>query len=181
MWRIRDVYPGSWFLPIPDLGSRIQKQEQKRGVKKKICRHTYFCSLKFHKIVNYFIFEMLKKTIWANFQRIIELLPKKLSLSSQIYGFGIRYPRSGIRKNLFRIPGSKRDRIPDPQHWMSPLKKKPVKGLCGRCWSVLRPPPLLWPQTPPPPYTLYTCVLYTHSHREWREGGMKPERRLEGK
>ncbi len=23
VWRIRDVYPGSWFLPIPDPGSRI--------------------------------------------------------------------------------------------------------------------------------------------------------------
>ncbi len=28
--------PGSWFLPIPDPGSRIQKQQQKRGVKKKL-------------------------------------------------------------------------------------------------------------------------------------------------
>jgi hypothetical protein len=28
--RIRDVYPWSWFLPIPDL----QKQQQKRGGKK---------------------------------------------------------------------------------------------------------------------------------------------------
>jgi hypothetical protein len=33
-----------------------------------------FCSHKFHKIENYFIFEMLKKKIWANFQRIIEEL-----------------------------------------------------------------------------------------------------------
>jgi hypothetical protein len=39
--RIRDVYPGSQILifthpgtRIPDLGSRIQKQQQKRGVKK---------------------------------------------------------------------------------------------------------------------------------------------------
>ncbi len=40
---------------------------------------------------------MLKKKIWANFQRIIELLPKKFSLISQNYGFG-------IRENLFRIP-----------------------------------------------------------------------------
>jgi hypothetical protein len=54
-----DFYPSR----IPNLGSRIQKQEQKRGVKK-ICCHTFVCSLKFHKfhkIVNYFIFEMLKK------------------------------------------------------------------------------------------------------------------------
>jgi hypothetical protein len=34
VFRIRDIYPGSRFLPIPDLGSRIQKQQQKRGVKK---------------------------------------------------------------------------------------------------------------------------------------------------
>jgi hypothetical protein len=58
--------------------------------------------------------------------------PKKLSLSSQKYGFGIRDPGSG--KNLFRIPdpgvkkaqdpGSRgqkgtgsRIRDPDPKHW----------------------------------------------------------------
>ncbi len=41
VWRIQDVYPGSRILifthpgsRIPDLGSRIQKQQQKRGVKK---------------------------------------------------------------------------------------------------------------------------------------------------
>ncbi len=65
---------------------------------------TFFCSHKFYKIVNYFIFKMPKKNIWANFQRIIELfsiLLKKLSLSSQKYGFGIRDPD------------------PDPQHWFS--------------------------------------------------------------
>ncbi len=51
---------------------------------------------------------MLKKNIWASFQRIIVV--------------GSRDPRSG--KNLFRIPdpgpGVKRHRIPDPdpQHWV---------------------------------------------------------------
>jgi hypothetical protein len=41
-----------------------------------------------------------------------------LSLSYQIYGFGTRDPRTGIRKKkLFRIPdpGSKRHWIPDPE------------------------------------------------------------------
>ncbi len=33
-------------------------------------------------------------------------LPKKLSLSSPKFRFGIRDPRSGSRKNLFRIPDS---------------------------------------------------------------------------
>jgi len=63
---------------------------------------------------------VLKKKIWANFQRIIELLTQKMSLSSQKYGFGIRDPGSEIRdqgsgKNLFRIP--------DPG-----VKKAPVPG-----------------------------------------------------
>jgi hypothetical protein len=33
---------------------------------------------------------MLKKKIWANFQKIIELFTQKFSLSPQNYGFGIR-------------------------------------------------------------------------------------------
>ncbi len=82
--RIRDVYPGSRILIFTHPGSRIQKQQQKREVKfrKKISCYTFLCSHKFHKIVNYFSFEVLKKNIWANFQRIIDFLPKKLSKSS---------------------------------------------------------------------------------------------------
>jgi hypothetical protein len=82
--RIRDVYPGSRILifthpgsRIPDLGSRIQKQQQKTGVKK-ICFHNFLCSHKFHKNATYFSFEVLKKKIWANFQRIIELFTQKI-------------------------------------------------------------------------------------------------------
>ncbi len=53
------------------------------------------------------------------FKELQNFLPKKLSLSSQNYGFGIRYPRSGIRKKPIPDPrswiqGSKRHRIPDP-------------------------------------------------------------------
>ena len=33
--------PGSWFLPIPDPGSRIQKQQQKREVKKNILSYLF--------------------------------------------------------------------------------------------------------------------------------------------
>jgi hypothetical protein len=39
-------------------------------------------------------------------------LPKKLSLTSQNYGFGIRDPRSG--ENPFRIPGPGVKKAPDP-------------------------------------------------------------------
>jgi hypothetical protein len=51
---------------------------------------------------------MLKKKIWANFQRIIELLPKKLPLSYLKYGIEIRDPRSGIRKKPIPDPGVKK-------------------------------------------------------------------------
>jgi hypothetical protein len=65
---------------------------------KKNCCQTLFCSHKFHNTENYFVFELLKKKIWAKFQRIIELLNfmQKLSLSSQKYGFGI--PDPGVKK-----------------------------------------------------------------------------------
>jgi hypothetical protein len=99
-----DFYP-SW---ISDPGS---KNSTKERVGKNLFPYL-FCSHKFHKIVNYFIFEMLQKKISASFQIIIDM-----SLSSQKYGFGIRDP--GCGKNLFRIPdpgpGSKRHRIPDPE------------------------------------------------------------------
>ncbi len=48
---------GSWFLPIPDPGS---KNSNKREGWKKIC-YTFLCRHKFHKIENYFSFEVLKK------------------------------------------------------------------------------------------------------------------------
>jgi hypothetical protein len=67
-----DFYPSR----IPNLGSRIQNQQQKRGVKR-IC-HFFFCSHKYHKIENYLIFEMLKKKIRASSQRIIELFTPKI-------------------------------------------------------------------------------------------------------
>ncbi len=73
----------SRFIPDPDFypsrmadpGSRIPDPKtatKERGEKKNLC-HTFLCSHKFHKIVHYFSFEVLKKKIWANFRRIIEL------------------------------------------------------------------------------------------------------------
>ncbi len=85
--------PRSWFLPIPDPGS---KNSSKREGWKKISFHTFFCSHKFDKIENYFIFEMLKKKIWANFQRIIELFTQKIVSRHSKDGFGIRDP--GVKK-----------------------------------------------------------------------------------
>ncbi len=102
-------------------GSRISGPGSKNSNKRQgwnifFCQ-TIFCRHKFHKTEYYFIFDMLKKTFGPIFQELLKFLPKKLSPSPQKYGFGIRDPRSG--KNLFRIQGSKRHRIPDPdpQHW----------------------------------------------------------------
>ncbi len=110
--RIRDVYPVSRILIFVHPGSWIQKQQQKSGLTKICCPTISFCSHKYHKIENYFIFELVKKKIWANFQRIIELLTqKKLSLSSQKYRFRIRDPGSG---KPIPDPGSEVKKAPDP-------------------------------------------------------------------
>ncbi len=90
--RIRDP-----DLSIPDLGSRIQKQQQKRGVKKN--RSTFFCSPKNHKIENDINFELMKKKVCANLQRIKELCTQKFVINlSKIWVWdsrsGIRYPIS---------------------------------------------------------------------------------------
>ncbi len=61
--RTRDVYRGRISDP--------KTATKERGEKN--CCHTFFCSQTFQKIKNYFIIEMLKKIIWASFQRIIEL------------------------------------------------------------------------------------------------------------
>ncbi len=45
--------------------------------------------------------------------------------------------------------------------------KKTCEETLRQVFTCLRPPPLLCP----PPYTLYTCVLYTYSHREEGEVG----------
>ena len=88
-----DFYPSR----ISDPGS---KNSNKRERWKKTSCHTFLCSHKFHKIVNYFSFEVLKKKIWVNFQRIIELFTQKIV--SKLSKIWVWDPGSG--KNLFRIP-----------------------------------------------------------------------------
>ncbi len=104
--------PGSWFLPIPDLGSRIQKQQQKREGWKKFVVIPFYVATNFTKLK---IISVLK--CWR--QRIIGLFTQKFVTKLSKYGFGIRDPRSGIRdpgsgKNLFRIPDPGVKKAPDP-------------------------------------------------------------------
>jgi hypothetical protein len=121
--KIRDVYPRSRILifthpgsRILYPGSRIQKQQQYRGMKKNFC-HTFLCSHKFKKIVYNVSFEVLKKKVWVNFPRIIEFFTQKIVIKlSKVWvwdpGSGIRDPEETYSGS--RIQGSKSHRIPDP-------------------------------------------------------------------
>ncbi len=87
---------------IPDL-----KTETKERGEKKFVVIPFFVTINFTKFKIIFFFEMLKKKIWANLQRIIEnFLPKKLSLSSQKYGIGIRDPEKKLFRSRIRNTGS---------------------------------------------------------------------------
>jgi hypothetical protein len=55
-----------------------------------------------------------RKKFGPNFKELWNFLPKKLSLSSQKYEFGIRNPRSGIRNKPIPDPGSRRQKGPNP-------------------------------------------------------------------
>jgi hypothetical protein len=93
---------------IPDFGSRIQKQQQTKVLKIFFCQ-TIFCSHKFHKTEYYVIFDMLKKNIWPDFPRIIEVFTQKIvTKPSKIWFWD---PGSG--KNLFRIPDPGVKKAPD--------------------------------------------------------------------
>jgi hypothetical protein len=74
-------------------------------VKKKLDVKPFYVASKFNKCVNYFSFEVLKKKIWANFQRIIELFTKKIV--KKLFKIWSRDPRSGIRKKPIPDPGSR--------------------------------------------------------------------------
>jgi hypothetical protein len=96
---------------------------------------------------------VLKKKIWANFQRIIELFNKKivkklLKIWSWDPGSEIRDPGSG--KNLFRIPdpGVKKHPIPDPGSGSATLCPSLFKGSDQRenrgVWSNINTRYLVW-------------------------------------
>jgi hypothetical protein len=100
-----DFYPSR----IPDLGSKNSTVPKEKD-EKNFCYHTFFCSHKFHKIEYYVIFEMLKKKILANFQRIVEVFTQKIF--NMLSNTWVWDPGSG--KNLFRIPDPGDKKAPDP-------------------------------------------------------------------
>ncbi len=79
-------------------GSRIPdpKTAMKDIGEKNLLSYLFFGVINFTKF-NYFIFEMSKKKIWANFQRIIELFTQKIVFKlSKTWGSGIQDPEKPI-------------------------------------------------------------------------------------
>jgi hypothetical protein len=64
------------FIPDPDF-YLLRIPDPKTATKERGEKKTFFCSQKFHKIVNYLIFLMLKKKIWVSFQRNIDFFTQK--------------------------------------------------------------------------------------------------------
>ncbi len=77
-----------------------------------------------------YIFEVLKKKNWANFQRKIELFIQKIVTKLSKTWVWDPGPRSGIRKNLFRIPDPGVKKAPDPGSGSATLARSvPVSAL----------------------------------------------------
>ncbi len=111
LFRIPDLdfyHSGSWFLPIPDPGSKNSNLREGG----KIFLSNLFVVTNFTKLLIILILKCWRKEIWANFQRIIELFTQKIVTKLSKYGFGIRDPEKSHSGS--RIQGSKRHQIPDP-------------------------------------------------------------------
>jgi hypothetical protein len=119
------MFTVSRILIFTHPGSRIQKQPTKERGEKKICCHNFLCSHKFHNISHYFSFDVLKKKIWANFQRIIGLFIQKIV--NKLSKIGIWDPGSG--KNLFRIPDPGVQKAPDPRSGSATLLLRAIRWL----------------------------------------------------
>ncbi len=134
MLRIRDVYPGSWFLSIPDPGSK-NSNKRERG---KNCCPTFSCSYKYHKIETYFIFELVKKKKLGQFTKQLEILTQKIVIKLSGLGsvYNIQDPVYG--KNLFQIPDPGVKKAPDPGSGSATLLWALV--VCG-CVCVCQPLP----------------------------------------
>ncbi len=95
------------------------------GRVKKICFHIFFCSHKFHKVKNYFIFKLVKKKIWANLQRIMELFTQKIVIKlSKIWFWD---PGSEIWDPEKTYSGSRIQR--SKRHWIR------IRNTAWELWS----------------------------------------------
>ncbi len=136
MLQIRDVYPGPRipdpdFYPsqIPDPGSRIPdpgswipdpKTVPKERDEKNFVIILFSIVTNFTKLNIMLFLKSERKKFGPIFKELLKFLPKKFSICSQIYGFGIRDPGSEIRdpEKTYSRSG-----IPDPG-----VKKAPDPG-----------------------------------------------------
>ncbi len=106
-----DFYPSR----IPDLRYRIQKQQQKTGVKKNVL--SYLCRLKNFTNLKINLFFMLKKKIWPNFSKKYRTFyPKNCHQALKNIGLG-------PGKKLFRIPNPWVKKTLDPGSGSATLQK----------------------------------------------------------
>ncbi len=102
------------FIPDPKTATKERNE-------KKLVVITFFGATNFTKLKIILFLKCWRKKFGPVFKELyVELFTQNLSLSSQKYGFGIRDPRSGIRKKPYY--GS---RIPDPGPG---VKKAPDPG-----------------------------------------------------
>jgi hypothetical protein len=107
----------------------------------------------------------LKKKIWAIFQRILELFTQKfVTKLYKIWGWD---PRSGIRKNLFRVPapGPGVKKAPDPGSGSATLGNTQL--VTHRDLHKKEQ----WSPPPPSPYTGMYGVSYSERGRKSRFRG----------
>ena len=117
-----DVYPGSWFLSIPD-----PKTATKEGWKKILY---LFCSRKFYKIILFL--KCWRKKLGPIFKELYNFLPKKLSLRPQNMGLGSEIRDPGVKKA--------------PDHGSATLLKLLSQCLCGHKVFSKRCQQCIWEQ-----------------------------------
>jgi hypothetical protein len=110
------------FIPDPDFyQSRIPdpKTATKERFKKKFFKH-FFLVTNFTKFKIFLFLNCSRKKFEPNFKELWNFIPKKLSLSSQLYEFGI--PDPGVKK------------APDPGSGSATLPTGTSKMNCGKTW-----------------------------------------------
>jgi hypothetical protein len=100
--------PNFYPFRIPDPKTATNEKREK------ICCPTCFVATNITKLKPILLLNWRRKKIWANLQRITEILTQKTVIKLSKIWFQIQDPRSGIRKNLFQIPDSRVKKAPDP-------------------------------------------------------------------
>ncbi len=106
--------PGSWFLPIPDPGSKNSKKGE--GWKNFFVK-PYFVATNFTKMKIILFLKCWRKNLGQFSKNYRTFYSKNVNKVSEIWvwdpGSGIRDPGSG--KNLLRVPDAGVKKAPDPR------------------------------------------------------------------